>query len=415
MPSSKRSVRFADASPAQPKNDSKAAEESLKKRFVTPIALSDPTASAPAVSALHATSKVQNSALHEALADRLRARSAAVHKSVLMSMTKGAWDAAQESLTFVEARKKAPEGEVQPENKVEDTPAVAQPEEQKKILPPPLVEWWDEKWYNPMPDGVEITRDTVTSILKNAYTECAYTTVFKRPDTEAAGLSEKAVGLDIKLPEERKKDRKRNRAERAQEVRQKIHAGEAKPNAPKLTMENIHGILKNRKMPAMDPIECETLVVADEVTRRQNHEARNQSNKKTPEERSAKKRAQLQREADTGLQVHFYKIRALRGPKDVHRNLSYQKIIMNVQQLFVSGMLAVIAGEHHVLMECGRKPSQKMRALLERRMGDVIECSLEYAGDIAKRHFSDFDVKEFGSMAMAKAYLSDLQYGFLIG
>ena len=392
----------------------------MKRRFAAPIALSDPTSATEIPKVPQGALPKSTSALHQKLVSQLRAKSAEIHKAVLMDIGRPVMDSSSDNLAFVALRKE-PKSEVDTNRAQEENPENLKeehiPEEETNEHVIPDVEWWDKEWYNPLSEQTELSEDISQQIIsiKESLPQCSYLTTCEVPLPEKADLLLTSAGLDIKLPRERKKERKQNRADKAREMREKVHKGEAKPNAPKLTMENIQGILKNRKMPAMDPIECEALVIADEVQRRQNHETRNQNAKKTPEERAAKLKAQRLREADDELKMAFYKVEALRGSKETHKNPAFLKIILNVQQLHICGVLAAIGGEHYLLIECGRKPTQKMDGLLRRRMTSVVQCTLLHSGPIASKQCVDFDVKEFHDIAVAKAFLRDKKYGFLLG
>eukprot|EP00009_Paramoeba_aestuarina_P017478 CAMPEP_0201528568 /NCGR_PEP_ID=MMETSP0161_2-20130828/38706_1 /ASSEMBLY_ACC=CAM_ASM_000251 /TAXON_ID=180227 /ORGANISM="Neoparamoeba aestuarina, Strain SoJaBio B1-5/56/2" /LENGTH=327 /DNA_ID=CAMNT_0047929889 /DNA_START=16 /DNA_END=995 /DNA_ORIENTATION=+ len=267
----------------------------------------------------------------------------------------------------------------------------------------PEVEWWDEKWYFPVPLNIEIDVRS-KSYLKESFPESQYKVSCDNTDEAQAKQDNDmmALGTSIRLPKERRKERKAQRAKKAQQYREGIQRGDAIQHPPKLTMENIHGILKNKKLPAMDPLECEAMVVADQASRRQSHEERNQLSKKTPEQRSDQRRQKRLREAAESPHALFFEIQSMSGQRLIHKNPTYLKLILNIQQLHISGLFVIINGKHYLLAECGSKAATKLKTLLLSRMSNNIECKLLHESAIHSRGFDSFSAKEFPDIATAK-------------
>lgn len=89
-------------------------------------------------------------------------------------------------------------------------------------------------------------------------------------------------------PAERKKLRRRNRQDRAQEIRDKIQMGLLQPPPPKVKFSNLMRIMGDEQL--ANPTQVEARVKAQTAQRRAEHEARNDANKLNDEERKAKKK-----------------------------------------------------------------------------------------------------------------------------
>ncbi|KNH07341.1 hypothetical protein XU18_1873 [Perkinsela sp. CCAP 1560/4] len=417
MPASKRSIRFADAENHQPPRQ---VDAGLLKKFKGPVEVSDPAALRPVTRAAPPEIERKQSVSHLALVNKLRERNTAIHKSVLMSLGKASIEPPGPQLPQFQtkgtsASKESADGPVPKASTagLEARAVGAEACPPKKTVvdrTTPRVEWWDEKWYYELTDANTVG----DAFCKKDTPKCVYKTAYERPQEGESTVNLPAIGAAIKTPKELRSQRKKLRQEKARKQRETIHRGEAAPHPAKLTMENIQNILKNRKMPAMDPIECEAIVVADQVNRRQSHEERNQKAKKTAEERSLKRHAQLQREAKESPRVLFFEIQSRGGSHQIHRNPAYLRVILNIQQLYITGVFWAVGERHFILLECGRKPAEKIKALLTRRMVKAVQCSLLHESEINERQFSSFDAKEFSDIPTARTYFEDMQYPFLM-
>ena len=98
----------------------------------------------------------------------------------------------------------------------------------------------------------------------------------------------KDKGLSSLTPKERKKLRRMRRQERAEALRKQIRLGIIEPPPPKTKLKTLmRGSLGDRQI--ADPTAVEQEALNEQEQRRKDHEARNLTHKKTPEEARQKK------------------------------------------------------------------------------------------------------------------------------
>eukprot|EP00760_Papus_ankaliazontas_P009292 PhM_4_TR1399/c0_g1_i1/m.66906/K12843/PRPF3, PRP3; U4/U6 small nuclear ribonucleoprotein PRP3 len=248
---------------------------------------------------------------------------------------------------------------------------------------PPSVEWWDAAATAEVSAAV-----TVPTIAQGT---CA--------STSSPGSTTVPV---ILTPQERAKERKRMRQERAEERREKIKAGELPEPSARLTMNNVQQVLRHTGGLASGVTDLEQRVREDEARRRQNHEDRNAANKLTAEARGVKLREKHLRQAEEGMTLSAYRV-VLDGD-EVGKNV--WKVQTNASQLHITGVLVRVGRVGLIVVEAGKKPTGHMDKLITHRI-KTWGGQRVFQGPATTHRFDDFAVREFDDDDAALTYLRD--------
>ena len=141
---------------------------------------------------------------------------------------------------------------------------------------------------------------------------------------------------------ERRKIRRRNRAEKQMEEQDKIRLGIIPAPLPKVAMKNLHRVLGNEAV--LDPSQMEKDIKEGREQRTLDHEMRNLAAKKTPAERREKLTSKLKGDRElaekTGIHVAVFKI--VGELVDATKRF---KIDMNARQLYLTGICLIVQEE----------------------------------------------------------------------
>ena len=174
---------------------------------------------------------------------------------------------------------------------------------------------------------------------------------------------------------ERKKIRRRNRAEKQMEEQDKIRLGIIPAPAPKIKMSNLMKVLGNEAV--MDPSKMEKDIREGKQQRQLDHEMRNLAAKKTPAEARAKITKKLKGDREKaekeGINVAVFKITG-----ELLDATKRFKIDMNARQLYLSGVCLIVHDDEDItstvvpanmiVVEGGAKGIKTYKKLLLRRI-----------------------------------------------
>ncbi|KAH3760433.1 U4/U6 small nuclear ribonucleoprotein Prp3 [Pelomyxa schiedti] len=223
---------------------------------------------------------------------------------------------------------------------------------------------------------------------------------------------------------ERKKLRKRVRAERLKEQHERILMGLEPPPKPKVKLTNLMRVLTNEAI--QDPTEIERKVRAEVEQRKQNHEARNQARKLTKEQRKEKKKTKLVEDAKLACICAVFRVEDLRDGRNKY------KVDITAQTSLLSGCLVLGTPPMFsvVIVEGGQKAINTYKKLMLRRIkwGDsavpsttdatataatlgatpapAAGCTLVWEGQVLKPEFKKFVVETVKNEQAAKRFLA---------
>jgi len=212
------------------------------------------------------------------------------------------------------------------------------------------------------------------------------------------------------------------------EEQEKILLGLEEAPKARVRLVNMYKVYGTEAM--MDPTRIETVVREETAERLERHDARNQANKLTPEERKEKKQKKLTSDTTLTITVCVFKIMEL-SPKNRF------KVDVTAQQLLLTGCCIIEPKFSMVIVEGGPKALRKYKTLLLRRIkwggnqtqeeekdsdeesadekkkenADKVEagnrCDLVWEGEILQRNFNDFQIKTTRTEAAARKFLSE--------
>ena len=162
---------------------------------------------------------------------------------------------------------------------------------------------------------------------------------------------------------EMKRQRKLRRAEKQSELRDRQAAGLEAPPEPRLTLKNFIRVLGDQAY--VDPSQMEQKVMEQIQLRQRAHLERNQANKKTKAERTAKKVKKLEQDATQGVtKVALFFVQDMSHP--YHR----AKVDLNAQQNMITGGVLECESPSMacVIVEGGPKAIQRYKRLMLVRM-----------------------------------------------
>ena len=246
----------------------------------------------------------------------------------------------------------------------------------------PAVEWWDEAF---LPKELrELRRRSVaaaagddSSLLDIAHAK-THRYVQHPPCIKPLGGEKPSMPLPMFLTlKERKRIRKNKRAVKEQEKRDKIVMGLLPPPEPKFKLSNFMKLLGEQAV--ADPSKIEMRVVQQVRKRQLDHEMANHERRLTPAQRREKTVRRLQE--DTSKQVHV----AVFSIRDFSNNRHRFKVDVNAQQLYLSGIVLLIAEKGApsvVVVEGGPRAVRKYTNLMTRRIrwSDMAEEEEEEEG-----------------------------------
>ncbi|KAI9907344.1 hypothetical protein PsorP6_004521 [Peronosclerospora sorghi] len=210
------------------------------------------------------------------------------------------------------------------------------------------------------------------------------------------------------FPQERKKIRRQNRADREKEKQDKIALGLLPPPEPKVKLSNMMRVLSEQAV--ADPSAIERKVREQIAQREKNHEMRNLARKLTPEERREKRLRKIKEDAAGDIHVALFKVPDLSNPQ--HRF----KVDVNAQQYHLTGgvLLCKDGNINMVVVEGGKKAIKQYTKLMMRRIdwlgASEAEqdsesededsrkrgngCFLVWQGVVARKAFNNFRFQE---------------------
>ncbi|CAD7953355.1 unnamed protein product [Amoebophrya sp. A25] len=252
-----------------------------------------------------------------------------------------------------------------------------------------------------------------------------------RPATMNMQLSIVEKPLESMLtPQERKKLRRRNRQERAQQMRDKIKMGLLEPPPPKVKFSNLMRVLGDEQI--ANPTEIEARVKKQTEQRRLEHEKRNAAAKLAPEERKLKKQQRWDGntvggpapKTDGTSRVNETHVLVF-SLKDVSNKKHLYKININAEQFQLTGCMILCPGLANLLcVEGGKRAITRYRKLVTRRIkwnenaGEESDdeeadanpaeepATLMWQGTIEKRLFDSFKVHNVKTEAEGRQLLS---------
>eukprot|EP01027_Heterolobosea_sp_BB2_P018115 GEZU01025577.1.p1 GENE.GEZU01025577.1~~GEZU01025577.1.p1 ORF type:complete len:540 (-),score=140.42 GEZU01025577.1:60-1631(-) len=302
--------------------------------------------------------------------------------------------------------------------------------QKKEREPIPDVEWWDavllpNRTYDDIKDKFDIREKKINIYIEHP--------------VPIQPLVEKPAPGPIPLmltPKERKKIRTQNRLQREKVKQEKIALGLMPPPPPKVSISNIMRVLGTEA--SQDPTKVEAIVREQMKGRLQNHQARNEARKLTPEQRREKKLKKIEQDKATDTVVALYKV------TEIPDGQKKFKVDMNAQQLHLTGCVVLSESITLIVAEGGPKAIRQFTKLLTRRidwnrtvsgsttaaeenMEDEDEdkednnnnndgenapkgarkCRLVWQGSIQKPSFRGFRFQKFLTEAMARKYLKD--------
>ncbi|KAI8811992.1 PRP3-domain-containing protein [Cladochytrium replicatum] len=279
-----------------------------------------------------------------------------------------------------------------------------------RIERPPDAEWWDTQLLE-----TGSYEDVANGKLVLEGDDCIITNLIQhpipvQPPAEPGPPPPKPVMLTEK---ERKKLRRQRRAEALKEKQEKIRLGLLPPEQPKVKISNLMRVLGAEAV--QDPTKVEQQVRAQVAQRLATHKKHNESMKLTDEQRKQKKRNKLMEDTSKAVQVAVFRVKNLSHP--LHRN----KIDLNAQQNFLTGVAILHEGSNLVVVEGGPKAIRRYKKLMLRRINwsdataadndeggegpSSKDCVQVWEGEVQRRFFDSFRFKKCDSDTSAKQFL----------
>lgn len=279
----------------------------------------------------------------------------------------------------------------------------------------PAVEWWDK----PLLAGPAYEAGDAPAIKAGAITRLVEHPVPIEPAHEPADVHLKPLMLTHR---ERKKLRRMTRLAAEKEKQLKVRLGLIKPPEPKYKLSNMMRVLGIEA--AAEPTAIEAMVRKRQAERVAKHEATNESNKLTPEERIAKRQAAVATDLAAGLRCAVFRVEDLS-----HKQWKY-KVRVNAEQLALNGCVAYMSGFAVVVAQGGAKALKKYKQLMLNRIkwadaqhlqdDQAVEsaaapmiargenkCTLIWEGDIVKQNFFSFGFERNGTEAGARGFFAE--------
>lgn len=282
----------------------------------------------------------------------------------------------------------------------------------------PLVEWWDEPLL-PHKSYEDVTGDKFLikeKLVCNVYIE--------HPVPIPPAVESKSKPLPLLLTKkERKKLRTQTRLQREKEKQQKIKLGLIPPPPPKANLKSFMRV--HLQAGIEDPTQLEKRIRKEIEQRIQNHQARNEANKLTPQERKEKKRKKAQEDAQKELRLVLFKVDDISHPQNRF------KVNANANDLHISGCVLTAGKITIIIAEAGQKALRKFKHILLNRIDwnkqldgttktddetdktPKNKCTLIWEGVQKKRNFKYFKFQQFSDDETARKYLKDHGVGHL--
>jgi U4/U6 small nuclear ribonucleoprotein PRP3 len=212
----------------------------------------------------------------------------------------------------------------------------------------------------------EEVNDLRTQCFNQAMLQCSKTATLiqhivpiKPPNAKDGPEVEPTLYLTKK---ERKRQRKMRRAEKQREQQDLQAAGLVSAPEPRLTLQNFIKVLGDQAF--VDPSQMEQKVVQQVQARQRAHIDRNEANKLTKEQRSAKLARKYMEDTSGGLHVALFYVKDMSHP--YHRT----KVDLNAQQLNITGGVVEcqIPQVSCVIIEGGPKAIKRYTRLMLVRM-----------------------------------------------
>jgi pre-mRNA processing factor 3 (PRP3)-like protein/uncharacterized protein DUF1115 len=185
---------------------------------------------------------------------------------------------------------------------------------------------------------------------------------------------------------ERKKARRVRRLAEQADHQDMIRAGLIPPDPSRTKLSSLPALLAAN---VEDPTRVEGRVRREVEARHRKHLNANKERKLTPEERTAKTKAKLRRDAisapDGRIHAALYKFN--KGELTIQEQF---KIVANARQLYLGGALIVHPRILGLIVEGGPKPLDKMRRLLLHRMPQL-NTVVVWEGSVTGHSFCRFD------------------------
>nr|CCA16522.1 U4/U6 small nuclear ribonucleoprotein Prp3 putative [Albugo laibachii Nc14] len=372
-------------------------------------------------------------------AEQVRAREA---KTMLAGFTSGRNPRAykKESIVAIDEEKSdvanKTDGETQPELAIPENLDVAVP--LKPDSNTPDIEWWDVA-YLPKEKKVMVDKfglvkakcrkenpDLTVDYHEMRLKYCGTMNVIEHPSKlNLLRRHNKTIALPLMLTaSERKKIRRKNRAEREKEKQDKIALGLLPPPEPKVKLSNMMRVLSEQAV--ADPSAIEKKVRQQVAQREKNHEMRNLARKLTPEERREKKLRKIKQDAAGDIHVALFRVPDLSNPQ--HRF----KVDVNAQQSHLTGGVLLCKEDdiNVVIVEGGKKAVRHYTHLMTRRIrwndtaddensdGDDNDspvksngCVFVWEGIVARRAFNTFRFQECRTRTTARKVMDTKNVG----
>ncbi|CAD7940395.1 unnamed protein product [Amoebophrya sp. A120] len=237
---------------------------------------------------------------------------------------------------------------------------------------PEHVEWWDALLLKKSDKAPAYDLDMIDERRVTNYVEHP---VPIKPQTISLQKEMTVKPLESMLtPAERKKLRRRNRQERAQQMRDKIMMGVIEAPPPKVKFSNLMRVLGDEQI--ANPTAIEQKVKRETEQRRLDHERRNEAAKLDPEARKKKKQQRWDGntiggpapKTDGRSSVNETHVLAF-SIKDMKHGKHQFKVTVNAEQFQLSGVLIMCTGLANLLIvEGGKRAITKYRKLIMRRI-----------------------------------------------
>ncbi|TFK62234.1 PRP3-domain-containing protein [Pluteus cervinus] len=256
-----------------------------------------------------------------------------------------------------------------------------------KRPPPPVAEWWDAALL-PSSNYEDLTMGMENI---NIYTHDSPITIYIQhpipiPGPDANKTEYKPLMLTTK---ERKKMRKRRRADALKDKNDRIRMGLLPPDPPKVRISNLMKVLTSDAI--QDPTRVEARVRREVAMRKHNHEKMNAERKLTDEQRREKIENKKVEEEKRGIYGCVYKIKNLSDP-------SHQfKIRVNAEQLNLSGVCIFHSQFNVVYVEGAAKFIKQFKRLMLHRIAWTEAARARGSAEDVELENPDSDVEDDGN------------------
>lgn len=276
-------------------------------------------------------------------------------------------------------------------------PDVGLQEEKYRVAEPPVCEWWDVPFFC---DG---------GLVEEAISQYVQHPVPIMAPWEKHMPPPKPLFLTKK---EMKRIRRQARAERYEELQDKIKLGLEPPPKPKVKLNNLMGALTNEAI--RDPTAVEQRVRKEVEERRQQHVAKNESRKLTSEQKVEKLEQKVGRDLQKGFYSAVFLVDKLEHPS--HKF----KAERNASQLRLFGSILHCPKFVLIIVEGTEKNVRHYKRLMLNRIkwdeptildGEKIDlsgnrCELLWEGQLKDLHFKKWTVFRADSEQGALDYMA---------